>query len=281
MEVVAGGALGAEVRGLDLSCELRADEIERLKRAWNEYFVLVFREQRMEDEALIRFAEYFGKLDPPGPNPYGAPFHKRHPQLNVISNIVEAGHPIGNLGAGEAVWHADLTYADMPPKGAVLVALEIPAGQGNTYFANMYSAYDDLPKSLLRDIQGRMAVHDASHNSAGMLRKGFSEVTDVRQTPGARHPLVRTSPTDGRKCLFLGRRPRSYIVGMDVAQSEALLDALWKHATQDAYTMMHEWQVGDVLMWHNLSVLHRRDAFDSKARRRMHRAQIAGDERIV
>ncbi len=209
-------------------------------------------------------ARYFGELDPPGPNPYGEPFLKQHPELNVISNVVENGKPIGNLGDGEAVWHADMTYVDVPPKAAMLHSLEVPPSGGNTYFANMFAAYETLPADLKQAAAGKIAVHDASTNSAGMLRKGYKEVTDVRETVGARHPLVRTEPKTGRKALFLGRRPNSYVVGLHVAESEALLDALWAHATQPRFAMCHEWQVGDVLMWNNLSVLHRRDPFDPK-----------------
>jgi taurine dioxygenase len=124
-------------------------------------------------------------------------------------------------------------------------------------------------------------VHDASTNSAGLLRKGYKEVTDVRQTVGARHPLVRTDPETGHKALFLGRRPNTYVIGLEVPESEALLDALWTHATQPRFTMWHEWKVGDVLMWNNLSVLHRRDPFDPNSRRIMHRSQIKGHERIA
>ncbi len=127
----------------------------------------------------------------------------------------------------------------------------------------------------------KVAVHDASRNSAGLLRKGYKEVSDVRETKGARHPLVRTDSETGRKAMFLGRRPNSYIVGMSVADSEELLDALWAHATQQRFAMCHEWQVGDLLMWDNLSVLHRRDPFDPSLRRVMHRTQIKGNERIA
>jgi len=114
-----------------------------------------------------------------------------------------------------------------------------------------------------------------------MLRRGYRAVTDVRETPGARHPLVRTDRASGRRCLFLGRRPRSYVVGLAVAESEALLDALWQHATRPEHVLVHRWRVGDVVMWDNLSVLHRRDAFDPAARRRLHRAQLAGTETIA
>jgi taurine dioxygenase len=145
----------------------------------------------------------------------------------------------------------------------------------------MFAAYETLPDDLKNRAQGKVAVHDASRNSAGLLRKGYKEVTDVRETVGALHPLVRTEAKTGRKALFLGRRPNSYVVGMEVAESEALLDALWAHATQPRFAMCHEWRTGDVLMWNNLAVLHRRDAFDPKSRRIMHRTQIKGEERVA
>jgi taurine dioxygenase len=274
-------ALGAEVAGIDLSKPLARHDIATIEDAWRERLVVVFHGQDLSDPQLIAFSRYFGELDPPGPNPYGEPFLKQHPELNVISNVVENGKPIGNLGDGEAVWHADMTYVDVPPKAAMLHSLEVPPSGGNTYFANMFAAYETLPADLKQAAAGKIAVHDASTNSAGLLRKGYKQVTDVRDVVGARHPLVRTEPKSSRKALFLGRRPNSYVVGLPVPESEALLDALWAHATQPRFAMCHEWQVGDVLMWNNLSVSHRRDPFDPTARRVMHRSQIKGSERIA
>jgi taurine dioxygenase len=274
--------LGAQIGGIDLAERLTGADLEAIEEAWQTRLVIVARGQRLSDPQLLAFSRQFGELDPPGPNPYGEPFNKEFPEINVISNVVANGKPIGNLGAGEAVWHADMTYIDVPPKAAVLYSLEVPHnGGGNTYFADMFAAYEALPAALKAAIERKMAVHDASRNSAGMLRKGYKEVTDVRETVGARHPLVRTDGMTGRKALFLGRRPNSYIVGMEVAASESLLDALWLYATQPRFAMCHEWQVGDLLMWNNLSVLHRRDPFDADARRVMHRTQIKGHERVA
>ena len=275
--------LGAEVAGVDVSTPLPQADIDAIENAWRERLVVVFHDQSLSDPQLIEFSKNFGELDPPGPNPYGQPFLKDHPELNVISNVVEAGKPIGNLGDGEAVWHADMTYVDVPPKAAMLHALEVPPPEagGNTHFANMFAAYEALPADLKKATDGKIAIHDASRNSAGMLRKGYQEVTDVRQTVGARHPLVRTDPKTGRKALFLGRRPNAYVLGLSIADSDALLDALWAHATEPRFAMCHEWKVGDLLMWNNLSVLHRRDPFDPKTRRVMHRSQIKGSERIA
>jgi alpha-ketoglutarate-dependent taurine dioxygenase len=276
-------ALGAEVAGIDLSAPLARPHADAIEAAWRERLVIVFHGSKLTDAQLIAFSKNFGDLDLPGPNPYGEPFNKAHPELSVVSNVVENGKPIGNLGDGEAAWHADMTYADMPPKATLLHALEVPPPEagGNTYFANMFAAYDALPPDLKEAAAGKVAVHDASRNSAGMLRKGYQQVTDVRATVGARHPLVRTDPTTGRKALFLGRRPNAYVVGLSVPESEALLDALWAHATQPRFAMRHEWQAGDLLMWNNLAVLHRRDPFDPKTRRVMHRSTIRGDERVA
>ncbi len=273
--------IGSEVSGINLADDLDAATVNAIRDLWSERLVLIFRGQHLDDDALIRFSKNFGELDPPGPNPYGKPINPDNPLINIISNIKKGDEPIGNLGDGEAVWHADMTYVDTPPKGAVLHAHELPPSGGNTYFANMYAAYaalDDETKAL---IEGKKAIHDGSRNSAGMLRKGYEVITDVTQTPGARQPLVRTDPKTGKRCLFLGRRPYSYILGMDVDESEALLDKLWAHASDMRFAMTHVWEMGDVLMWDNLSVLHKRDAFDPTTRRRLHRTQLRGDEVIA
>jgi len=169
--------LGVEISGVDLSGPISPRDVEAIEAAWRDRLVVVFHDQALSDPQLVAFSKNFGELDPPGPNPYGKPFLKDHPELNVISNVVENGEPIGNLGDGEAVWHADMTYVEVPPKAAMLHALEVPPPQagGNTYFADMFAAYAALPADLKTAVEGRVAVHDASTNSAGMLRKGIPE----------------------------------------------------------------------------------------------------------
>ncbi len=273
--------LGAEVHGLDARQPLSAAVVAQLTAAWERHLVLLIRGQSLSDEDLLAFSRNFGPLDPPGPNPYGESFLPDYPEINVISNVMEGDRPIGNLGFGEAVWHADMTYVEIPPKAAILYALEVPPEGGDTFFADMFAAYEALPDALKKRIEGRIAIHDAAHNSAGMLRKGYREISDIRQTPGARHPLVRTDAKTGRKALFLGRRPNAYVVGLDVAESESLLDALWAHVTAPRFAMRHCWKAGDILMWLNLCVLHRRDSFDAGTRRIMHRTQIKGDQAVT
>ena len=269
-------ALGAEASGVDLSRPVAPDAFAQIRAAWLEHSVLRFRAQRLTDPQLLAFSRRFGELDPPGPNPYGKSFLPEHPEMNVISNIKVGGAPIGGLGDGEAIWHADMTYVESPPMAAILYAIEVPPSGGDTYWANMYLAYETLPADLKARIEGRQAVHDATYNSAGGMRKGYKEVTDPREAPGARHALVRVHPETGRRCLFLGRRRNSWIIGSSLEESDALLDALWAHATQERFVFRQQWRAGDVLIWDNRCTLHRRDPFDPSTRRLMHRTQIKG-----
>jgi taurine dioxygenase len=267
-------ALGAEIRGVDLSQPIAPQLFARIRAAWLEHMVLRFRGQQLTEGQLLAFSRNFGELDPPGPNPLGRPFLPDHPEMNVISNIKEGGVPIGGLGDGEAIWHADMTYVERPPMATILYAIEIPPAGGDTYWANMVLAYATLDPALKRRVEGLEAVHDATYNSAGAMRNGYKEVTDPRTAPGARHPLVRTHPETERRSLFLGRRRNSYIVGLELEESERLLDELWRHATQPKFTWRQQWRVGDVMVWDNRCTLHRRDAFDPGARRLLHRTQI-------
>ena len=275
-------SLGGKIVDLDISNKLTQDQINFINQSWDERLVLVFKKQNLDDYKLINFSKYFGELDPPGPNPYGITFLPEFPEINVISNVKnEQGTPIGNLGDGEAVWHADMTYLQLPPKAGILYALEVPKNQGNTHFANMELAYSELPSRLKDKIDGKILIHDSAHNSAGMLRKGYSEVDNPSDTPGARHPMVITDINTNKKLLFLGRRPHAYIIGLELEESENLLNEIWEHATQDKFTWTQQWEKGDLLMWKNLNVLHKRDAFDPNTRRVMHRTQIKGEMEIT
>ena len=275
-------SLGGEIVDLDISNKLTQDQINFINQSWDERLVLVFKKQNLDDHKLINFSKYFGELDPPGPNPYGITFLPEFPEINVISNVKnEQGTPIGNLGDGEAVWHADMTYLQLPPKAGILYALEVPENQGNTHFANMALAYNELPNKLKEKIDDKILIHDSAHNSAGMLRKGYSEVDNPSDTPGARHPMVITDNNTNKKLLFLGRRPHAYIIGLELEESENLLNEIWEHATQEKFTWTQKWEKGDLLMWKNLNVLHKRDAFDPNTRRVMHRTQIKGEMAIT
>lgn len=273
-------AIGAEVLGIDLS---HVDDVlfDQIHAAWMDNCVLLFRGQtNMTDEALVNFSRRVGELDQAPPNENGKRFVEGFPEILVISNVVENGVALGSLGAGESIWHSDMNYIDEPPTASLLWGLEVPPAGGDTGFLNMYKALEELPEDLRARIEGKFIKHDSSTNSAGYLREGAEEVTDVSTCPGAVHPIIRTHPATGRKALYLGRRRNSYVMGLSVAESEELLDALWAHTSQEKYYWHHQWQVGDVLMWDNRCCMHRRDPFDPETRRIMHRTQIKGSKPV-
>jgi alpha-ketoglutarate-dependent taurine dioxygenase len=284
----SGAALGAAIEGVDLAQPLSAEIVGAIKQAWSDHLVLRFRGQRLDDEQLMQFSAYFGELDwAPviaasrvkirGEDRYVDSAEEGRQYISVISNVIENGKAIGALGAYEAIWHTDMSYNPEPPCASALYALEVPLSGGDTGFANMYLAYETLPEELRRRVEGRLCRHDASRNSAGELRRGFTEVNDPRQAPGADHPIIRTHPDTGRKAIFLGRRRNAYIQGLALEESEQLLDALWEHATRSELTWYQQWRVGDLVLWDNRCAMHRRDEFDPNSRRLMHRSQIKGD----
>ena len=278
IEVIpSGAALGAEIRGVDLASALSPDEVAAIRSVWLEHAVIYFRGQSIADQDLVRFSAHFGVLEKSPASELadkGGSSAPSFPEIWVISNVIEDGKPIGSLGSGEAEWHTDMSYVDNPPIASVLYSLEIPATGGDTFFASQYEALESLTALLREAIEGREANHDSSYTSAGELRVGASPVTDVAKAPGARHPLVLRHPESGRDALFLGRRTNAHICGLPIAESEVLLDQLWAKCTDPKLVYRHQWRVGDVLMWDNRCVLHRRDAFDAGARRIMHRTQI-------
>ena len=278
-----GAALGADVHGVDLSVPVSDDAFAIIAGAWRDHLVLRFRGQQLSDENLLAFSRRFGPLDKAPINPYGTTWVPENPQINVISNITTPeGQRTGGLGDGEAEWHADMTYTDAPPKGCMLYALEVPLRGGDTGFDNMFAAYEALPAATRERIATLSCKHDASRNSVGQLRKGFEEnYKDVSEVPGAVHPLVRVHPETGGKALYLGRRRNAYVMGLAVEESEALLDELWAHITKPEFNWHQQWQVGDLILWDNRFLLHRRDAFDPKARRHMRRTQIGETEPVL
>src|SRR5258705_9951409 len=169
MEIIpTGKALGAEIQGIDLG-KIRADEFESIYRAWLDHQVLLFRGQQLTDEDLIAFSRRFGELDWAPIQESGRRFVDGRPEIYIVSNVIENGVPIGSLGAGEAVWHTDMSYMPDPPKASMLYALESPPKGGNTGFVSMYAAYEALPAALQRRIQGLSLKHDGTYNSGGYV----------------------------------------------------------------------------------------------------------------
>ena len=220
----SGKALGAEIRGVDLR-RVDAAGFATIYRAWLEHQVLLFRDQRLTDDDLLGFSRNFGELDWAPIQETGRRFVEGHPEIYVVSNVIENGVPIGSLGAGEAVWHTDMSYLEKPPKASMLYALETPAAGGATYFCDMYSAYESLPAALRERIRGLELKHDGTYNSGGYVRQGVAAVDDPVNSVGVYHPVVTKHPETLRPALYLGRRRNAYIGGLALAESEGLLDA--------------------------------------------------------
>jgi taurine dioxygenase len=276
--VPTGRALGAEVRGVDLR-DLDAASFERVMQAWHDHSVLLFRGQSLRDQDLIAFSRRLGDLDYAPIQENGRRFVEGLPEIYIVSNVKVNGEAIGSLGDGEAVWHTDMSYLDMPPKASLLYALEVPASGGNTSFCTMYGIYEALPPELKQRIAGLNIKHDGTYNSGGYVRQGVTPTDDPRSSPGTVHPLVCTHPATGRRMLYLGRRRNAYLVGLELAQSEALLDELWGVVARPEFAWEHVWRAGDLVMWDNRCTMHRRDAFDPASRRIMHRTQVKGEQR--
>ena len=273
--VPSGGGVGVEVRGVDLR-DLDDATFAALSRAWTDHAVLLFRAQHLSDPQLIAFSRRFGDLDVAPNQESGRRSPDGLPEIYVISNVLKDGEPIGSLGAGEAVWHTDMSYLPAPPKASLLYALEVPPAGGDTSLCSMYAALERLPADLRARVAGLRVKHDGTYNSGGYVRQGVTPTDDPRIAPGAIHPLLCRHPESGREMLYLGRRRNAWLVGLDLAESEALLDALWAGIDDKAIAYTHRWRVGDLVLWDNRCSMHRRDAFDPNARRVMHRTQVKG-----
>jgi taurine dioxygenase len=276
--IPTGAVLGAEVRVGDLRT-LDSVGFAHVREAWHAHSVVLFRGQALSDHDLVAFSRRFGGLDWAPIQENGRRFVEGMPEIYIVSNVKVNGEAIGSLGDGEAVWHTDMSYLDMPPKASMLYALEIPPHGGNTSFCCMYSIYEALPAALKARIEGLRIKHDGTYNSGGYLRQGVTPTDDPRTSPGVLHPLVCTHPDTGRRMLYLGRRRNAYLAGLDLEASETLLDELWSYVARPEFAFEHVWRVGDLVLWDNRCTMHRRDAFDPDARRIMHRTQIKGETR--
>jgi len=290
--VPSGAAVGAEIRGVDLSKPVPEATKAILRRAWADHLVLLWRNQNLPDTSFLDAATIFGAPREPAARKYevaggykiGGRRVLLHPHVSLISNLNEEGEPVvdnGGLGSYEVVWHSDNSYAEVPPAGSMLYAVVLPTnGGGDTYFNNQYLAYDELPDDLKKAIDGKKQLHDASRNSAGVLRPTVKLPTKPEEVPGPVHPIVRKHPVTGKRALYLGRRrqwPSNYILGMSNEESEALLDRLWAHATQEKYAWKHVWRLGDLVLWDNRCAMHFRSEVDSLQARVLYRTVIDGE----
>jgi len=253
--VPSGNMVGAEVHGIDLSQPLDDDTFARVEEVFNEHSVVCFRGQVLAEPQYIAFAERFGGTEEIFLATYA---HPEYPKIFLVSNIKESGRDIGHADAGR-VWHTDMSYTDRPPRATALYALEVPmkdgVALGDTHFASAAAAYDALSGEDKARIEGLIAVH---HVSGRRAKNRTSPQNDSLRNdqPTVYHPVVRTHPFTGRKCLYVSEGECLGIEGMEDAEALPLIERLARHVYKREFRHAHKWQVGDVLMWDNCAVQH-------------------------
>ncbi|AMP14984.1 TauD/TfdA dioxygenase family protein [Collimonas pratensis] len=271
------GPLGAEITGLDLNLPLSGLDLARIRMALVKHGLLVFREQRITPEQHIAFSRRFGPLQVHVLNR----FHLAgHPEILIVSNVIEDGKPIGLVDAG-ADWHSDLSYMPRPSLGSLLHAQELPAEQGDTSFANMFDAYDTLPADVKQLLEGRRAVHSYVYRYRRLqkLSPWRADLTQkqIDEVPEVEHPVIRVHPESGRKALFVSEGFTSRIVGLPADESAALLRFLHQHTIRAENIYRHQWRAHDMVFWDNRSTVHYAAITPQHLRRTLYRTTIEGD----
>jgi taurine dioxygenase len=271
-------AVGAEVTGADLTRPLPADDTALLQRALGEHGILLFRGAQLDPNQHIAFSRQFGELESHVVGEFNLP---GHPEVFVVSNVKEAGKLKGAVYAGQ-YWHSDLSYMRKPSMGSLLLCHEMPEIGGDTMWASMYLAYDNLSDALKGFLGGLKAVHDYSHaydTYFAHLKERPPLTPEQRaRTPAVEHPMIRTHPVTGRKALYVNPGFTTGIVGMPREESAPILQFLFSHATRPEFLYRHKWRVGDMVFWDNRCTMHYAlSDYDFSVRRHMHRTTIAGD----
>lgn len=287
VEVISSGRpLGAEIRGIDVKQDVHAGTFRRIQQALNQYGVIFFRNQDFGPENQICFTRRFGEPEKHVlHNQYGLP---GYPEILLIGNVVENGRFIG-VNDGGLKWHTDLSYKREPTLYSFLYAVEVPKkdGQplGDTVFASTAFAYETLPENMKRRLDGLKAFHGYLHQfNERMKRK--REIGEARQdlskeqiesVPEVVHPVIRTHPVTGRKCIYVNEWFTTSIVGMPADESRKLLQELHAHCTREEFVYRHKWHVGDLVVWDNPQTQHIATFdFAPSQRRLMRRTTIKG-----
>jgi alpha-ketoglutarate-dependent taurine dioxygenase len=268
--------IGAELRGIDLRTTPDADTIRAIYQAWLDHLVIVFPNQELSQEDLVRATGYFGEIGeisrPAKYFPKG--YASLLPGIMMISNIRQNGEPIGALPDGEMMFHHDMIHAEVPSKGTLLYAVEIPSTGGNTLFASGYAAYDTLEPAVRARLDGRKALH---HYNYGSTIRGDRKGTEAYGE--CVHPVFRTHEDTGRKAVYVNRLMTVKILDLPDDESDRLLNQLWDHCERREFVYEHAWRQGDLLLWDNRCSSHARTDFPSTERRLMLRTTVKGTVR--
>ena len=269
--------IGAEITDVDLGQSLSAAEFGRIEDAFNRHSVVCFPQQQLDEPQLVAFARRFGEVEKIFLTHYA---HPKYPEIMFVSNIKKDGRDIGHADAG-SVWHTDMSYTARPPRATLLYALEVPmengVALGDTQFSSAADAYDSLSDTMKQKIAGLRAIHQVAGRRA---RTGTGQQDQAlrREQPAVVHPVARTHPYTGRKCLYVSKGECEGIEGMSTDEALKLIDELAERTVEPRFRHTHHWRVRDVLMWDNCAVQHLA-SFDYKwpqHRRLMHRVTVGG-----
>ena len=271
------GHVGAQIIGLDLTQPLSDADFARVHRAHLDHHLVVFRDQQITPLQQIEFSRRFGVLQIHVLKQF---LLAGHPEILIVSNIVDDGKPVG-LGDAGKYWHSDLSYKELPSLGSMLHAQELPSEGGDTLFADMHRALDTLPRHLLDAVQGKQAVHSytarySEGKNAASWRPTLT-AEQLAQVVTVAHPIVRTHPENGRKALFVSEGFTTHIVGLPADESRDLLTQLYAHSVLPENVYRHSWQAHDMVFWDNRSLIHLAAGCPDHLRRKLYRTTIQGD----
>jgi len=267
------GSLGAEISGIDLSRPLDDELVAEIRQALLDNLVIFLRDQNITPEQQIEFGRRFGELHI---HPY-IPHREGYPEVLQLKS--KADGP-GDMAYQSNTWHTDLTYQAEPPMGCILRAIEVPQAGGDTMWNNLYAAYDALSQPMREFLDSKIAIHYiAMSMPADFLEQKWSAKQVERfheVTPPVEHPVVRTHPETGRKCLFINRNFTSHIKGLTRPESDALVAFLLQHIEQPEFAVRFHWAKNSIAMWDNRCTQHYA-VVDYNLQRTMDRVTICGD----
>ena len=272
---VLGPGFAVEITGVDLTQEQSEITVDAMRDLWLQHKVAVFRNQKLGDEDLIRFAEYFGPTYVYVRDQFN---DRKRPVITIISNIQKDGQKLGDLGDGEVHWHTDQAYSKEGSFGTILYGVEIPEDGGATCYGDLAQAYEALPDELKEKIADKTVTYSIAR-AAETQKLGLPEV-QRRAKPPLSHPLVRTHPYLARKALYISPNHALHVDGMDVVEGAELLEAVHACATRPEAVYCHQWRKGDLVIHDNTSTIHRRDPFPGSQRRLLRRTGFLLPEKM-
>lgn len=283
LEIVPSSTgFGADIVGFDFG-RLDPDQVAEVRKAWIKHGIVRFRGYDFSDREHLDFTAEFGAfVKHPRQMKGEEGAHPEHEEILVIGNAEVDGKAAGTMGNSEACWHTDTWFYEAPPAAALLHAIELPPEGGDTYFADMYAVYENLPAAIRKSIEGRLIQFDTVYDGAGRLRSGQQapDTDDVRLWPHVRHPIVRTHAESGRNSLYIGSQNNqrsTWIVGLPLDESGAILSEIYDSVSLRSNQFKQVWAPGDMIMWDNRCTMHRRDGWDAQFTRVMHRTTTLGE----